>query len=189
MLKIPGGNELNTKLRRCKKYPWNMPGFLALFALGIAAQCMLSACCPKCPEPETRIIYREPPPDIVTKTVKSADAERITATLKPLLDDPDLGCRAAFYLCVYDGARKEYVQVLYDDRCSREIPAEVRIVKNLVYWEKRARKCIKAKENTSGALEKCREDNDLLGKELERVKFECKKKEEIRKDAEQWRIK
>jgi len=149
----------------------------------------LCACCPKCPQVEPRIVYKEPPPDSVNLALKAGKPELVIDALKSLIDVPDYNCRAAFYLCVLDGARKEYIRVLYDDRCEQEIPAEVRVIKNLVYWEKRARKCEKTRSETGGALEQCREDNDLLEKELLRVQFECRKKEEIRKEAEKWRMK
>ncbi len=97
-------------------------------------------------------------------------------------------CRASFYLCVLDGARKEYVHVLYSDKCLQEVPAEVKVIKNLVYWEKRARKCIRQQEGTAQDLETCREENEMLEKELLRIKFEYKKMEEIRKEAEKWRM-
>lgn len=149
----------------------------------------LAACCPKCPEPEPRIVYREPEPDRVAVALHAGDQKAVTDALKVLLANPESSCRAAFYLCVIDGARKDYVRILFDDICAEEIPSEVRVVKNLVYWEKRARKCEKGRKNSTDALQKCRDDNDLLEKELLRVQFECRKKEEIRKEAEKWRMK
>ena len=149
----------------------------------------LAACCPKCPEPETRIVYREPPPDRIIAALHAGDEKAVTTALKSLLHDPENNCRAAFYLCVLDGARKDYVRILYDDRCVHQVPSQVQVVKNLVYWEKRARKCEKASKDLSDAIQQCREDNDLLEKELLRVQFECRKKEEIRKEAEKWRMK
>ncbi len=155
----------------------------------LVVQYCLSACCPKCPEPEPRIIYREKPRDILLEKVRTSQTDDIRELLTPLLEDPVRRCLAAYYLCVFDGTRKEYVKVLYDDSCKREIPGEVRVIKNLVYWEKRARKCIRQNQDTSGALEKCQEDNELLTREIERIQFEYKKKEEIRKEAEKWRFK
>ena len=149
----------------------------------------LAACCPKCPEPRTSVVYRQPPPDRVTFALKAGDQDAVISALKALMDDPESNCRAAFYLCAINGARKEYVRVLFDDRCRQKVPAEANVIKNLVYWEKRARKSEKGRKEMSDALQQCREDNDLLEKELLRVQFECRKKEEIRKEAEKWRMK
>ncbi len=120
---------------------------------------------------------------------RGKDTAAAVEKLKGMLDDPRHQCRAAFYLCVLDGTRKEYIEILYSDSCRRQVPAEVKVIKNLVYWEKRARKTGKSLQKYKKNALECRQNNEELLNQLEKVQFELEKMEEIRQEAEKWRMK
>lgn len=98
-------------------------------------------------------------------------------------------CTAAFYLFFLDHAREDYIEILNDPVCRSKYPLNDKIIQKylstsqkLEKYENRYRMLKKKTKNLSKLLKNSQ-------KEKERLLFELKKLEQIRRETERLRLK
>jgi len=115
------------------------------------------------------------------------EQEAVT-TLRQLLEDPEHCCGAAFYLCIYDEPKENYVRILHTEECTGTTPGEVRLIDQILADKKKLAEFKSALVHQQSLCRKLKRENRTLERELARLRFELRKTEEIRKETEKWRL-
>jgi len=130
-----------------------------------------------------------------TLHLRDGQVDKAVSNLKPLLNDPDYACKAAFYLFAFDGAKDEYIRIMRSEACKYEMPGEAKLLENFLSIEKKflstEKKFLQLKSEYNkqqSSVNYLREEIQSLEKELSRLRFELQKMEEIRRETEEWRV-
>ena len=116
-----------------------------------------------------------------TLLLRDDRVEEAVSNLKPLLNDSDYACRAAFYLFAFDGAKDEYIRIMHSKTCKHKLPGEVKLLEKFLQLKSGYNK-------QQSSISDLRKETQNLEKELSRLRFELQKLEEIRRETEKWRI-
>ena len=120
--------------------------------------------------------------------LRDGQVDKAVAGLKPLLNDPDYACKAAFYLFAFDGAKDEYIRIMRSKTCKHEMPGEAKLLEEFLSAEKEFLQLKSDYNKQQSSVNDLWEETQNLEKELSRLRFELKKMEEIRRETEKWRI-
>jgi hypothetical protein len=124
----------------------------------------------------------------VTLLLRDGRVDEAISNLKPLLNDPDYACRAAFYLFAFDGALDEYIRIIRSETCEYKTPGEAKLVEKLLTTEEKLTQLKSEYNKQQSSVSGLRKETENLEKELSRLRFELQKMEEIRRETEKWRI-
>ena len=120
--------------------------------------------------------------------MRDGRVDEAISNLKPLLNDPDYTCRAAFYLFAFDGAKDEYISIIRSETCEYKTSGEARLVKKLLTTEEKLLQLKSEYNKQQSSVSVLRKETQNLEKELSRLRFELQKMEEIRRETEKWRM-
>lgn len=120
--------------------------------------------------------------------LRDGEVDEAIANLKPLLDDPDYECRAAFYLFVFDGAKNKYMRIIRSDACELKNPGEAKLAEKFLATKEKLLQLESEHNKKEAILNDLQKETENLEKELSRLRFELQKTEEIRRETEKWRI-
>lgn len=123
-----------------------------------------------------------------TLHLRDGQVDKAVSNLKPLLNDPDYACRAAFYLFAFDGAKDEYIRIMRSETCKYEMPGETKLLEKFLSTEEKFLQLKSEYKKQQSSVNNLREETQNLEKELSRLRFELQKMEEIRRETEKWRV-
>jgi hypothetical protein len=123
-----------------------------------------------------------------TLHLRDGRVDEAISNLKPLLNDPDYACRAAFYLFAFDGTKDEYIRIIRSETCKYKTPGEAKLLEKLLTTEEKLLQLKSEYNRQQSSVSDLRKETQNLEKELSRLRFELQKMEEIRRETEKWRI-
>ena len=115
--------------------------------------------------------------------------EDAVATLKAALNADGHRCQAAFYLVFLDGDKKQYRSILDEQSCQSRYFYNQRILKAYDREKERYKKCRHIATILKRQRKKCTLEKEQIKKEKEKISFELKKLEQIRRETERLRLK
>ncbi len=153
---------------------------------------LLLACVPVRQEPQV-IIECPEDKDVVFEEIGELyvtdDEEMALSRLKTALNDPEIRCRAAFYLFFLDAKGQDrWIEILNSPDCSEGADLERVIVTDSIKSQSKSRRCKRDRKWLRLQLKKCKAEKEKLKKENEQLNFEIKKLEEIRRETERLRL-
>jgi len=98
-------------------------------------------------------------------------------------------CQAAFYLLFLDSDRSEYRSILEEQTCKSRYLYNQKILEAYTKEKERYKKCKQTIRTLKRQKRQCLAEKEKLRKERNRVSFELKKLEQIRKETERLRLK
>ncbi|MEA3385085.1 MAG: hypothetical protein U9Q89_01310 [Thermodesulfobacteriota bacterium] len=123
-----------------------------------------------------------------TLHLRNGQVDKAVSNLKPLLNDPDHACKAAFYLFAFDGAKDEYIRIMHSETCQHEMPGEAKLLEDFLSAEEKFFQLKSEYKKQQSSVNNLRKETQNLEKELGRLRFELQKMEEIRRETEEWRV-
>ncbi len=134
------------------------------------------------------IVFHNTQWELANLHLRDGQIDKAVAGLKPLLNDPDYACRAAFYLFAFDGAKDEYIRIMRSEDCKYEMPGEAKLLEEFLSTEEKFLQLKSEYKKQQSSVNNLREETQNLEKELSRLRFELQKMEEIRRETEKWRV-
>ena len=117
------------------------------------------------------------------------DQDLAVETLKEEMADGIQKCSAAFYLFFLDSAREHYIELLNDPVCRSRFPLNDKIIQKYLSTaqkvEKYGKECRLLRKKTKSLSARLKNAEE----EKERLRFELKKLEQIRRETEKLRLK